>query len=283
MFALVSLLAITRGASEYFPPIFYPTNSIPTCATTVVSAHWDTRSKHGLHSYAGWWSKTLALNACYVIYTNSLELAHLMLTKRQNHSTIVLYKPLESFHLNLTTSFRRHIIHVPTLGVASIWNEKVFCLKEAYEPNYYKSDWFAWIDSGNAYARRNSLGSDLWPNKDALLSLPTNKIIYTTSLFPWVDHSFAGTAFMYHKNIVVEVAREYTSAFHQCTVQPSWKCGSDQCLFSDMKLKDPTFFYQVGYGYGNLVPDLFDNVVKETNYFYNMTSRAAEDATAKQH
>lgn len=218
-----------------------------------------------------WWRNTLALNACYVIYTNDLTIARNMIKMRRNYPTIFVYASLDDFHLNLTSHFVRHRIHVPTVAVANIWNEKFFFVQKALEANYYRSEWFAWVDSGNGYARKIRLPTAPWPNPKALLTLPQDKFIYTTSWFPWIDHSIAGTAFMYHKNIVGEVVERYSAIFYKCIRKPSWRCGSDQCLLSDLKLIDPNFFYQIGYGYGNLVEVLFSPNVTETNHTWNST------------
>lgn len=258
-------------ATQPFSATFSAISHQLNCSTTVVSAHFDIKGKYHMGTYTNWWRNTLALNACYVIYTNDISIARRMMKFRRTYPTVYVYASLDDFHLNLTSHFVPQITHVPTIAVASIWNEKVFFIARALESNYYQSEWFAWVDSGNGYARKNLLPTTPWPNEKVLLTLPQDQIIYTTSWFPWKYHSVAGTAYLYHKNIVGEVVKRYSEIFYKCINQPTWRCGSDQCLLSDMKAVSPNFFYQIGYGYGNLVPILFSPNVTNTNYTWTPT------------
>ena len=132
-------------------------------------------------------------------------------------------------------------------------DEKVKLVQEAAKRNVYGTEWFMWVDAGNALYRDRKPPASPWPNSE--INLPTDKIIYTGSNAP--EHDFAGTAFMYHKDMCDTVSDLFYEQFELCSKnENNWTCGSDQCLFTELKKRKPEMFYRVGEGYGNLIENV---------------------------
>lgn len=153
---------------------------------------------------------------------------------------------------------------VPSREIGVIWLDKIFMIQDAINENekHFKSDWFCWHDAGNAIYRDKQIRPASWPSKLALATLPTNKFIYTSSWYPLTDHSVAGTAFMFHKQLMAQLVEYFWASYRSCSDD---KCGSDQILFSRMKDIHPEFFYQIGYGYGILMEKMFLSRPSETH------------------
>lgn len=239
---------------------------------TVVSSHYDIRkSKRNSHHYRQWWPQTLALSCPYVLFTDDAQVAHDIIKIRNALPTIVLYR-------NLNDSFATAVIfqnmtarqHVPSVELGIIWAEKAELIKSAHEANYFNSDWYAWVDSGNALYRKIKMPSDPWPNPRALEMLPRDRFIHTATWFPWHVVEVAGTAFMYHKTLVYTIREQWGKGYEWChRNHPSlnyYDCASDQYIMTRLKHWNQSLFYQIGYGYGDLVRRLFKDSVPETNY-----------------
>lgn len=271
IFSLILNFIISQKGIPFSPIMNIKGNWLNN-SVTVVSSHYDIgKGKHGVSQYRNWWKKTLRLNCPYVIFTDDKELAMLMLEIRNELPTVILYHNMsEFFAVPLMNKNIVHKIHIPSIELGLIWSEKIIHVADAYRFNYFKSDWFAWVDSGNALYRKIPMPSDPWPNPNTLAMLPKDKIIYTCSWFPWNDIEIAGTSFMYHKDLVFEVENKIMDAYKKCftyhPVKNYYLCGSDQYILTRVKREDPDFFHQIGFGYGDLVRRLFQNSAPKTNF-----------------
>lgn len=225
----------------------------PYNEVTVVSGYWKIKSKHTDDEYDDWFKNTLALNVPYVFFHDN-ELTKERVSKfRDKLQTIFIERPIATFTSSKT--YRPHWIHdvhVPTDDLGKIWIEKVAMVTEAVRINPYNSEWFAWVDAGNAYYRDKKPSSYKWPSTDILSRLPKDKIIYAGTNVD--EHDFAGAAFMYHKDIANEVDRLFYEQYSLCASEHNdWNCGFDQCVFTDLKKRRPDLFYRMGDGYGGIL------------------------------
>ena len=164
----------------------------------------------------------------------------------ENRQTIIKYRNLTSMADKFYEDFRpQWVSHrdVPSREIGVIWLDKIFMVRDPIHDNPFQSDWFCWHDAGNAYYRDTPIRLIPWPSLQGLQSLPTNKFIYTLSWYPISEHSVAGTAFMFHKQIISQLIEYFWVILKHC---PGNKCGSDQIVFSRIKEQHPEFFIKLG-------------------------------------
>lgn len=232
---------------------------------TIVSGYWSIKSKHSISDYENWFSKAMKINAPTIFYYDSDDVKNLISKCRQDLPIQFVPRSLESMKgsWNYDPNWI-HKMHVPTAELALIWLDKVNMIVDAIKTNYYDSDWFAWVDAGIAEYRSRPPPNTPWPSNLALFeSLPHDKIIYTGT-DDYDRHVFAGTAFMYHKSIATEVAKEFLVSYKQCIEKEGttkkkefFYCGSDQVVFSLLLEREPSLFHKIGMGYGKLVSVLY--------------------------
>ena len=254
---------------------------------TVVSSHYDIKlGKRKSFHYRQWWPQTLALNCPYMLFTDSHLVAKALLKARNSLPTIVIYR-------NLNDSFATQYIlenmtirqHVPSIELGIIWAEKMELIKIASDINPFQSEWFAWVDSGNALYRKIKMPNIYWPNAMALEMLPKNKFLHTASWFPWGVVEVAGTAFMLHQDMIVDFREKWINKYSWCQkthpIKNYYNCASDQYILTRLKHQFPSLFYQIGYGYGDLVRKLFKDSVPETNYtnFWDICDQSKQNRT----
>jgi hypothetical protein len=264
-FEILLLMANTRsqkGISQkgvpFTPMLNFQRGSVIS-PVTVVSSHYDIkRSKRGWQHYRVWWPQTLTLNCPYVVYTDDAAVGREILQIRSALPTVVFYRNLnDSFAMALISQNMTIHQHVPSVELGVIWAEKTELIKLAHQSDYYKSDWYSWVDSGNALYRKIRMVGDAWPNPRALEMLPRDKFMHTATWFPWHVNEIAGTAFMYHKDIVNLFREKMEEGYEWCRINHPkfnyYDCASDQYILTRIKHWYPELFYQIGYGYGDLV------------------------------
>jgi len=217
---------------------------------TVVSGYWKIKSKHTDDEYDKWFNNTLSLNSPYVFFYDDEFTKERISKFRGQIPTTYIKRPISSF--TSSKSYKDswvHDVHVPTPELGKIWIEKVAMMNEAIKINPYKSDWFAWVDAGNAYYRDDKPPSYPWPSSNILSKLPKDKIVYVGTNVK--EHDFAGAVFIYHKNIAEKVHQLFFEQYSLCSVEhDDWQCGHDQCIFTDLKKRHPDLFHRMGDGYG---------------------------------
>lgn len=65
--------------------------------------------------------------------------------------------------------------------VNMLWNEKISFVKDAYENNYFNSEWYGWCDIGYFRGRLCDLSQyqlKIWPNREKINNLNKDKIYY---------------------------------------------------------------------------------------------------------
>lgn len=219
---------------------------------TVVSGYWKIKSKHTDEEYDKWFKNTLQLNAPYVFFHGDEETKTRVESFRKNLPTVFVKRDMKDFYsqANYNDTWT-HEVHVPTTDVGKIWIEKVKMVEEAAKMNYFDTEWFAWVDAGNAYFRYSRPSLFSWPSRDAVSKFPKDKIIYVGTNDEQNRHDFAGGAFMYHKNIIQKVSNLFYEQYLMCQKERNnWECGSDQCIFTELKKRIPEMFHRLGDGHG---------------------------------
>lgn len=232
---------------------------------TVVSGYWKIKGKHKFSKYSNWFRNSTKIRAPYLIFyeDSSVKSALKGFRNGLHVPTKFIYKPMARF--NISTKYNRfwtHKVHVPSVEVGMIWNEKVYLIDSAIRYNPFHSDWFAWIDLGCAEYRWQAPPEIEWPLPTNLAILPKDRVIYTsTPAHVPRHHKFAGTAFMYHKDLQSRVLSLYEKSLRRCTREfNDWRCGSDQIVFSLAMEQEPDLFHCVGEGYGALVTVLYSRL-----------------------
>ena len=225
--------------------------------TTVVSGYWRVRNKHSKKEFSRWFDNSLKLNAPYVFFYEEDEVMSLIAHYRHGLPTQFVKRSIADFDVQrLYHPSWTNKVHVPSAELGKIWLEKVFCIRSAAKLNFFRTEWFAWVDAGIAAYRDVVMPSVRWPPDVA--SLPQKQIIYT-HVSDGAYHHFAGTAFMYHASLVSRITLLFTAAINTCahTVN-DWRCGNDQYIFTQILEENPTLFRRVGDGYGDVVRILFN-------------------------
>jgi len=167
-----------------------------------------------------------------------------------------------------------HIVHIPSKELGQIWIEKVHFVSVAAALDVFNTPWFAWVDAGNAAYRDKKPPSSVWPDVAAVAQLPLDRVVYTDSEDE--HHRFAGTAFMYHKNMVPRVLEMFDVALRKCiALHNDWRCGCEQCVFTLAMTAQPVRFEQIGTGYGAVVTFLASPSFQLPSASLDVTSSAS--------
>jgi len=221
---------------------------------TAVSGFWNIKGKHSFDEYSEWFDNTLSLDCPYVFFYEYENVREFISKKRKHLPTTFIKKSIRDF--SVTSKYKDewvHDMHIPSSDLGKIWTEKVNLVREAAIHNLYDTEWFMWIDAGNALYRDKKPPSEQWPFRK--VNMPEDKIIYTGTNQP--EHDFAGTAFMYHRNMSNNVSDLFYEQFKLCSEnENNWICGSDQCIFTEVKKRQPELFHRIGEGYGNLIENI---------------------------
>jgi hypothetical protein len=119
--------------------------------------------------------------------------------------------------------------------------------------NNKNSEFYIWIDAGISRYRSEMPPNKLLNLKD-VFSLPHDKFIYT-----FQDEVPTGTSFMIHKNFIDDFHDIYYKEMNDCYYNRNdYTCGVDQNIFKSLLNKYPNLFFEIGKGYGEIVPILLD-------------------------
>ena len=200
--------------------------SLPALPATVVSGYWDVASKHSPQAYRAWFNNTLRINAGMIFFFEDEAVRRFVAHVRRGLHTVFIQLALSDFAATqLYNPAWVHEMHVPTPELSTIWLEKVFLVQRAARANPFNSSWFAWMDAGCAACRERPPGDELWPAERALAQLPRDRVIYT-HVDAWYHH-FAGTAFMYHADMVTPVRERFENEARRCAATlNAWPCGN---------------------------------------------------------
>jgi len=230
---------------------------------TVISGFWNVKNKYnGFETYKKWFNNSLKINQRYIFFTNKSN-NDIIKEYRNNYETEFIDYDIHDFYSKnyLPSTFVTHNIHVPSLELALIWNEKMHLVKLAKDydlVNNNLTEFYIWIDAGVA-PYRNITPPDIRLNLLNINSLPHNKLSYAE-----VDDTITGSVLIFHRDIIDTLHDIYYNTLATCN--DSFSCGSDQYIFTTILKKYPSYFYRMSFGYGENLIKLY-NIIK-TTYLY---------------
>ena len=227
---------------------------------TCVTCYYPVKNKHG-NKFMEWFKNTLSVNCPYVFFTNKENMA-MIKELRRDLPTHFIELNMEDF---ITYRYKDRMItnsiHCPSVELNLIWNEKIFLLDRASNVNPFNTDWFLWMDAGICTFRDCKPAVDRL-NLDKLLSLPKDKIIYTSSN-PYYEHfvtvnnyyhHVSGT-YLIHKDIIAACSLLYKEYLEKLLSKDNiW---TDQVIWTHIYKDYPFMFYKWFDGYGEIAKYLF--------------------------
>ena len=236
---------------------------------TAISGYWMISKSKTLDSnYFKWFKNSLSIDCPYVffyyddsIYNMVKEIRDKLVSPthyiRMNIDQFYTYK----FYDNIQTDW----VHCPSKELNIIWIQKLFLMQIVKNLNPFNSDYFIWIDAGICEYRDKTPPATIFPNRDKLLSLPTDKFVFTSSEFDFFIpnrpnddyyHYIAGTSFLLHKNFIdffVELFKTYLNEYLSKT---DWRY-TDQVIYTIIYKEHPELFHKIGHGFGKIVELLY--------------------------
>ena len=218
---------------------------------TVVSGFWNVKHKYDKDSYDKWFKNTLKINQRYIFFCEK-DMQPIISKYRENLETNFIEYKLSDFYANNFNIDQTHPIHVPSIELGRIWNEKVHLIKLAKDSDSTKTDFYVWVDAGIT-PFRNQLPPPVRLNLKDVNSLPHDKLCYSEAYSDY--HAFSAGVLIIHRDFIDKFHDIYYKIVKRCS--DSWKCGSDQYNFTLMKNEYPDMFYKMSFGYGENLLELY--------------------------
>ena len=156
---------------------------------TFVTCWYKFNNKFNENIYSIWIDNFLSnVNNFYlVIYTN--KNSYYLIEKYSNLKNIkIVIKEHDKFYNYKYKSNwifnheKNHLLNTKiSWEVNMLWNEKISFVKDAYENNYFNTEWYGWCDIGYFRGRNSDLSREqlkLWPNNEKIKNLIKDKIYY---------------------------------------------------------------------------------------------------------
>jgi hypothetical protein len=229
---------------------------------TCVSGYFPVKNKHN-NQYLEWFETTLDINCPYVFFTNR-ECVDMIKKFRKNYPTYFIICDIADFEVY---KFKDRMIsdptHCPSVELNLIWNEKIFMVQKAFKINPFNSEFFMWIDSGICIYRNEKPPQTIFPDKNKLDTLPKDKFIFCSSKDYYNEflvqntnyyHYISGT-FIMHKTCIDNFSYIYMT--YMDTLVDKNNIWTEQVILTHIYKYNPTFFYKLRDGYGEIVKYLF--------------------------
>jgi hypothetical protein len=231
---------------------------------TIVSGFWKVINKHN-NKFDEWFSKTLKINCPYVFFGNE-ESINIVKQHRQSLPTHYICCDISDFYTyKYIDCIETHGIHCPSKELNLIWNEKLFLLKKSVKLNIFKTEYFAWVDSGICVFRDTHPPINPFPNMDKLMKLPKDKFIFTSSndfydkrlvnVFTYYHYISAGI-FIMHIDFINNFVDLYKQFIDNMLPQKKW-IYTEQVILTRMYYFYPQLFYKLADGYGSIISILY--------------------------
>ena len=153
--------------------------------------------------------------------------------------------------------------HCPSIELNLIWNEKIFMIQKVYQINPFNTEWFKWIDAGICIYRNIRPPTKIFPDAEKISKLPIDKFIYSQSK-PYNSlliittnhyHHISGTSYIIHKTLINKFVEVYKSYIEKLVDKNNiW---TDQVILSHMYKNNPSMFFKLCDGYGEITAYLF--------------------------
>lgn len=222
---------------------------------TVVSGYWPVVNKYNDGAFKQWMNNTLRINQRYIFFCDEQRTKKDEIQSfRGEYETVFMDHPLDSFYTRQYASKSwMHPYHIPSVELGMIWHEKVHLMKLARDYDVARSsssctDFYIWVDAGIAPYRWTQMPQVRLNLKD-VNALPHDKLcygsVYTT--YHWVS----GGVFIMHKDIIDTIHDLYYKELESSNnyALESWRCGSDQYIFTRVMQKYPHLFFRMTDGY----------------------------------
>jgi hypothetical protein len=223
---------------------------------TVVSGYWKVHNKHGHSKYDEWFKNSLQINQRYIFFCDEETIPYIE-SFRKNLETIYNPYPLINFYSSkYIKDDYIHPTHIPSIEVATIWNEKIHLLKLAKDGDTNPTEFYIWIDAAVSCYRDKLPPSNKLNLKD-VYSLPKDKLCY--SYVPEDYHNFSAGVLIIHRDFIDTFHDKYYKELENCN--DGWKCGSEQVIFTKLTNSNPELFYKMSEGYGENLVTLYEKYV----------------------
>lgn len=123
--------------------------------TTVVTAFYPMKSKHGIDKYLTWINNFCHIQCSLVVYTDE-QMAPIIQKMRKGLPTRIIVKPFESYEMTtpaMMELWTKHhaldpekAVHTPALY--AVWAMKQECVALTIQTNPFDTEWFVWCDVG---------------------------------------------------------------------------------------------------------------------------------------
>jgi hypothetical protein len=228
---------------------------------TAVSGYWIVKNKHD-NKYLSWFRNTLRINTPYVFF-GTQETIKIAKQFRGDLPTHYVELAMEDMYCaKYRDRLRTHPSHCPSVELGIIWHEKLFLMEQAAALNPFGSEWFSWIDAGVCTYRNSPPPTTPFPDPLKLQSLPSDKVLYTSSVSPTFEphrldrynnnhyHHVSGT-YMIHTSTLPKVIQLYKEYLEQYLNQDT--LASDQVILTYIYKDHPALFHKTGHGYGAIL------------------------------
>jgi len=211
------------------------------------------------NTYLAWMKNTLAIDACFVIYTEAKFYDRIVEYRKQFDpelkKTVIVVTPLSELDcykqynqrlemLMFSEEFKEKDHHRVPEMTKPLYNvimfNKLNFLKHAKDSNYFNSDFLIWADAGGLRDDISNYQGEVWPSLEKLNKLDPNKITFFShsAEFDVPDkefHSFSqirhiqGTAFFVPAHMIDDLIIEFNQTIEESLSQKY--IGSDEKVF----------------------------------------------------
>lgn len=243
---------------------------------TAVCGYWVVHNKHG-DKFESWFETTLRVPCPYVFFGTNETIELVKRFRRELPTHYVLLDIKDFYTYRYVDSITTHPVHCPSKELNMIWNEKLFLMGEAVRLNPFGSEYFMWVDAGICSLRGHPslLMTDSLCNLEILKTLPTDKLIFTSSSSSKFEparandteyyHHVSGT-YMIHRKAIDEFILIYKSYLYRCFETKKPHIYTDQIVLTHMYRDNPEFFHKLGHGYGILLHAIRKRNMRITDY-----------------
>jgi hypothetical protein len=219
----------------------------------LVSCYYIIKNKYKDGQYMKWFFNTLNIDNNMIIYVNNESIKYIKNIRNNINTNYIIYN-INDFKTN-NYNFKTNNIHVPSIEIARIWNEKINLIY--LTEKIYSVDWYLWYDAGLASFRNLDKYKKI--NKNLLYNLDKDKIHYyqsenniVTNIWEY-KHDVAAGGFIINKNYIEQVFNEYYKMLDNCIKENNtYICGSEQVILSKLKYYNLINFNKLDIGYSKV-------------------------------
>ena len=249
------LAVIVTGYWELSKTKYYNDTNSDSNTTIEVEQGIDNQGelkKNTSNPYYDWFNNSLQINMPYIIFSD-LELLPILFQKRHGLPSLFIPYNFDAFYLKdeniIPEEWTFGNKHIPSRELSKIWLEKMNMVSMASQIER-NALFYVWVDAGLATYRHRLPPSEEWSH-EVLLSLPKDRISFCQIEGEY--HSFPAGVIVFPRTMVRFAHFLFYQMYRSCLEQaPSWKCGSEQYLWTEVWLSYPEIFHVMSYNYGEI-------------------------------